>query len=897
MPERSVKVSLVAQVSGYISGMQAAAQKTRELGSESEKLNQKREAIEGFGKAAFSAGAVAAAGVALAAAKYAEFDQAISSVQAATHASADEMVAFRDAAIDAGANTVFTATEAANAIEELAKAGVSSADILGGGLSGALDLASAGELKVADAAQIAATAMTQFNVKGSEVPHIADLLAAGAGKAQGSVSDLSQALNQGGLVASQAGFSIEETTGTLAAFASAGLLGSDAGTSLKTAIIQLQNPSKQASATMKQYGIDVYDSSGNMLSFGAIAEQLQTRLGKYSDEQRNAALATIFGNDAVRAANVLYSQGADGIADWTTKVNDQGYAAETARIKLDNLKGDVEKLGGAFDTAIIKTGSSANGSLRELVQTATFLVDTLGSVPQPVLAAGLGLGVLTAAVGLTGGAALVAVPKLAVFKAQLDTMGVSLKTAALRTVGAGAAFTGITLGIGALVAMQARAKAGTEELTSTLDEQTGALTKYSRASVARRLEEGGEYEAARKAGITQRELTDAVLEGGDALDAVQKRLGSRNTFGGMFTGASYEAGVAQLNIKNVADSVQDSQEAFRSQKKANDESGASAASVAEQYKQEAAQVSDLANELSDLVAQFDALNGVNQDAISANASYQEALAGLADQVAQQKESTKGYTTSLDENTAIGAGNASMLSDLANKAQEAASKQLDVDRSTMSAKDAAEKYAGTLAAQRRKFIESATAAGFNAGEVKKLADRVFQLPSEKQISILANTKQAQTDLDAFITRNDGRVISVRQQLIQEAVDAGASRGTANAAYKAAGGPIYGPGTGTSDSIPAMLSNGEYVVRASSVDRVGLRFLNALNDGSYTPRKYAEGGQVRPTYVQAPPMAYAATSALSGVGPQSVSFSFPSSGSQAQDMDKAMMLYKTKVRGGR
>lgn len=897
MPERSVKVSLVAQVSGYISGMQAAAQKTRELGSESEKLNQKREAIEGFGKAAFSAGAVAAAGVALAAAKYAEFDQAISSVQAATHASADEMVAFRDAAIDAGANTVFTATEAANAIEELAKAGVSSADILGGGLSGALDLASAGELKVADAAQIAATAMTQFNVKGSEVPHIADLLAAGAGKAQGSVSDLSQALNQGGLVASQAGFSIEETTGTLAAFASAGLLGSDAGTSLKTAIIQLQNPSKQASATMKQYGIDVYDSSGNMLSFGAIAEQLQTRLGKYSDEQRNAALATIFGNDAVRAANVLYSEGADGIADWTTKVNDNGYAAETARIKLDNLKGDVEKLGGAFDTAIIKTGSSANGSLRELVQTATFLVDTLGSVPQPVLAAGLGLGVLTAAVGLTGGAALIAVPKFAAFKAQLDTMGVSLKTAALRTVGAGAAFTGITLGIGALVAMQARAKAGTEELTSTLDEQTGALTKYSRASVARRLEEGGEYEAARKAGITQRELTDAVLEGGDALDAVQKRLGSRNTFGGMFTGASYEAGVAQLNIKNVADSVQDSQEAFRSQKDANEGSGQTAASVAEQYKQEAAQVSDLANELSDLVEQFNALNGVNQDAISANASYQEALAGLADQVAQQKESTKGYTTSLDENTAIGAGNASMLSELANKAQEAASKQLDVDRSTMSAKDAAEKYAGTLAAQRRKFIESATAAGFNAGEVKKLADRVFQLPSEKQISILANTKQAQTDLDAFITRNDGRVISVRQQLITEAVKAGAAPGAANAAYKAAGGPIYGPGTGTSDSIPAMLSNGEYVVRASSVDRVGLRFLNALNDGSYTPRRYAVGGPVTPTYVQAPPMAYAATSALSGVGPQSVSFSFPSSGSQAQDMDKAMMLYKTKVRGGR
>jgi TP901 family phage tail tape measure protein len=101
-------------------------------------------------------------------------------------------------------------------------------------------------LDVADAAQIAATALTQFKLEGSDIPHVADLLAAGAGKAQGSVDDLSQALNQGGLVASQAGQSIEDTTGVLAAFAAAGLIGSDAGTSLKTALIALEKPSTAA---------------------------------------------------------------------------------------------------------------------------------------------------------------------------------------------------------------------------------------------------------------------------------------------------------------------------------------------------------------------------------------------------------------------------------------------------------------------------------------------------------------------------------------------------------------------------------------------------------------------------------------------------------------------------
>lgn len=759
MANRSTKVSLVAEVSGYISGMQAASQKTRELGSETEKLGQKREAFDGLGRAGIAFGAVAAAAVGLAVAKYAEFDAAMSSVQAATHSSTAEMNLLRDAAIEAGASTVFTATEAANAIEELAKAGVSTNDILGGGLSGALDLASAGELKVADAAQIAATAMTQFGESGSEVPHIADLLAAGAGKAQGSVEDLAQALNQGGLVAAQSGHDIEETTGVLAAFASAGLLGSDAGTSLKTAIIALQNPSEKARGVMKDYGIDVYDASGQMLSFGGIAAQLEDRLGGLSDEQRNAALATIFGNDAVRAANVLYSEGADGIAEWTGKVNDNGYAAETARLKLDNLKGDVEKLGGAFDTALIQSGSSANDTLRGLVQSATFLVDGINELPQPVIGAGVAVAALAAGVGLVGGAALLGVPKIASFKAQLDTMGMSLKTAALRSAATGAALAGVTLAIGYYVSQAAQAKATTQELADTLDDSTGAMTDYTRATVVRKLTEEGAFKAAKEAGISQRELTDAVLRGGDAFDTVRGKLNDSNTVLTAFSGEAFRVGAATDKILSLRQSVEDSSQAFADQKAANGESGDTAATVAQQYQQEAAQVADLSSQLNDLITQFEAVNDVNQDAISANASYLEALDGLKSQVDEQRESIDGYTTSLDENTFNGASNAAMLAELAGKAQEAANKQYAVDQSTMSADAAASKYAGTLADQRQKFIDAALAAGFSSDEVKKLADRVFQLPSEKQIEVLAETAAAQQEMDNFIRLNNGKRIRV------------------------------------------------------------------------------------------------------------------------------------------
>ena len=95
------------------------------------------------------------------------------------------MESLRQLAITLGKDTQFSATEAAQGVTELAKAGVEAGDIMGGGLKGALDLAAAGQLDVAEAAETAATAMTMFKLSGKDVPHIADLLAAGADRWRG----------------------------------------------------------------------------------------------------------------------------------------------------------------------------------------------------------------------------------------------------------------------------------------------------------------------------------------------------------------------------------------------------------------------------------------------------------------------------------------------------------------------------------------------------------------------------------------------------------------------------------------------------------------------------------------------------------------------------------------
>ena len=369
-------------------------------------------------------GGAALAVAALAVRQFSSFSSAMSGVQAATQASASDMSALREAALQAGADTKYSATEAAQGIEALGRAGVSTRNVLGGGLKGALDLAAAGQMQVKDAAELASIAMTQFNLSGKDVPHVADLLAAGAGKAMGEVSDLGMALKQGGLVASQFGLSIEETVGTLSAFASAGLLGSDAGTSFKSMLQHLADPSKESARLMQQLGINAYDAQGKFVGLAGLAGQLREKLGHLTDAQRQQALAQIFGSDAIRAASILYAQGAEGIQQWTAAVNDSGYAARQAAQLQDNLAGDLEKLGGSWETLAIRMGESANGPLRAAVQALDGFLSALAQSPAAA-AALMGVVTVFGAVALGAAALMRGAVHLAEFRSAMDQLGMA----------------------------------------------------------------------------------------------------------------------------------------------------------------------------------------------------------------------------------------------------------------------------------------------------------------------------------------------------------------------------------------------------------------------------------------------------------------------------------------
>lgn len=482
MADRSISISLEAKVSGFVSGMKTAQKAADDFGSRTAAFARDNEQnLDRVGKAGMVFGGALLAGVTLAVKSFMEFDAAMSEVQSSTHETSANMDLLREAAIVAGADTSFSAKEAAKGIDELAKAGVSTKDILGGGLTGALSLAAAGSLEVGDAAEIAASALTQFKLSGDKVPHLADLLAAGAGKAQGSVKDLGMALNQTGLVAASTGLSIEETTGGLAAFASAGLIGSDAGTSMKTMLQRLTPQSKEAAAKMAELGISAYDSQGQFKGLAAFAENLKTSMADLTPEARNAAMGVIFGSDAVRAANVLYEQGATGIKDWTEKVNDAGYAAVTASIKQDNLAGDLEKLGGSFDSLLIKSGSGLSESLRGIVQGLEDMVDAVGKIPAPILNAGLGIAGIAGVTALAGGAVMTALPKFMEFKDSFDELSKKAPRAAsgIEKVGKAAG-----VAAAAFVALQVVAAVFSEKNVKTAEDYGQAILKVAKATDA-----------------------------------------------------------------------------------------------------------------------------------------------------------------------------------------------------------------------------------------------------------------------------------------------------------------------------------------------------------------------------------------------------------------------------
>mgnify|MGYP000443186232 CR=1 FL=1 len=836
---KNIVIRLMADTASYEAAMTRAGSTAKTVASGMENTGRKSALIaSGMTAAGLAVAAFGVAAVKMAA----DFDQQMSTVQANTGATSAQMDQLRAAAIEAGASTVYSATDSADAINDLGKAGMSVTDILTGGLSGALNLAASDGMAVGDAAEYMANALSMFHLKGSQASQVADTLAAGAGKAVGNVSDFGEALNNCGAQANSFGMNVQETTGVLALFAQNGTIGAEAGTQLNSMLMKLAAPSTEAANTMKELGISAYDAQGHFVGMANFAGQLQKAEKNLTDEQRNQANATIFGSYAIKAANYLYEAGESGVNKWTKAVSESGYAAEQAAAKNNNLKGDLENLSGSMESLMISVGEGAQGPLRKMVQGLDTLVDAFAGLPSGaqqtlvVMAslAGVFGAVHKAAGNLNGstsrmanniGLAIDPIQRVKtalgsaqtafqMFKAssmsaseQMEAFGTSaskaqLKTAGFKAVGSsimsllggpwGIALTVAGAALSAFISQQQKAKAASEQLESALESGSDVASEI--AGAYQDMSSGGVKLTTwlDEAGISLTDMTSAAMGNEAALKRVNKQIKEIDKPGIGGTAAAAIKKALKEESKAYDDAAKKANEKSKAAKNAVDADGKSASAAKEAAsanKELGSSASDASSQIDDLVQ---ALFGLE----SGNLTADQAVDQLNQKIGELSDTCKDNGVVFDQNGNLldrfsekGTKTKQALEDIASSAQNAAEKILKQGENTNFSSGEIERANGVLQDARDAIIRQAEASGMSEQAANALADR-WGLSSDSikasidNIRMTADNNKAKLDVDDSKAKSktkgaETNLDKFSKKIAKAKLDADAKKATASA----------------------------------------------------------------------------------------------------------------------
>ena len=310
----------------------------------------------------------------------ANFESAMSQVKAISGATGDEFDSLRDKAIEMGNSTMFSASESADAMANLAQMGWNTDQILGG-IEHTLNLAAAGGLELADSAMIMANTMNQFGIEASEAERVADVMALTASSAGTDVQELGDALQYAGANASASGLSLEETAAFIGVLGDAGITGSKAGTALNAMLRDLKKNSEDGAIAVGDQSVALYDAEGNMRDMPAVIGEVVKATEGMSNEHRDAALATIMGDQALVGFNAIASKGADSVADLSKELLDsKGAAGDMAEIMQDNLNGALTELSSAFEGVQIAIDSALIPIIQKAAEWLTKLADWFNSL-------------------------------------------------------------------------------------------------------------------------------------------------------------------------------------------------------------------------------------------------------------------------------------------------------------------------------------------------------------------------------------------------------------------------------------------------------------------------------------------------------------------------------------
>lgn len=297
-----------------------------------------------------------------------DFEAAMDRVGAVSRAEASEMDRLSRTARDLGASTNWSATEAAGGMQELAMAGFEVNDIISA-MPGMLSLASAGQVGLAEASDIASSILSGFTLQADETGRVADVMTNTFTGATVTLGELGETMKYVAPNAAAVGLSMETVAAMTGKLGDAGIRGSMAGTALRAMISRLSGPTGEASKALAKLGVETVDTAGNLRPMGMVLSELDASMQSLGTAQQASLRKAIFGEEASAAAQILMVQSASGsLSEFEQALHKQGSAAQVAEEQNDNFKGLIKQIGSLTEAVGITVGTVLLPALTELVQ-------------------------------------------------------------------------------------------------------------------------------------------------------------------------------------------------------------------------------------------------------------------------------------------------------------------------------------------------------------------------------------------------------------------------------------------------------------------------------------------------------------------------------------------------
>lgn len=381
-----------------------------------EKAEKVGAALEGAGqKMMVVTGAVTAIGTA-SVKTAADFESQMSRVQAISGATDADMQKMTESAKYWGANSKFSATEAAAAFEYMALAGWKTEESTSA-MEGVLNLAAATDMELARASDVVTDYLSAFNMEASEATKVADMMTYAQGNSNTTADMLAEAYKNCAANANAMGYDIQQTTGALAIMANQGLKGSEAGTALTAVFRDMTQKMKDGKIAIGDTNVAVVDAQGNYRSLTDILRDVGAATDGMGDAEKNAALMSTFTSDSIKGLNLLLNAGADEVEDFTNQLyNCDGAAASTAATMQDNLQGQITALKSKIEGVAITIGEILMPFVKEAVQKISDLVDKFANLDSGTQKTIVKIAAVAAAIGPL----LIAVGKLIMFTANVS---------------------------------------------------------------------------------------------------------------------------------------------------------------------------------------------------------------------------------------------------------------------------------------------------------------------------------------------------------------------------------------------------------------------------------------------------------------------------------------------